>query len=456
MIDIFDPVYIVTIAFFVIGLERMGKPGTAVSGVIWAGIAMALSVAVTFLTPGLSNMPLILIGVALGSSGGYFAARRVAMVNMPQMVAIYNGMGAGAAAAVAAIELLQFSKSTFILSIAVVGTIIGSLAISGSIVAFLKLQGWMRQTPFVFPLQQPFNFSILSLSALFGFLYLVFPSTPLIGDVALLLLVVLSVVYGILFAIPIGGADMPVVIALLNALTGLAVAFDGYALVNYAMLVAGILVGAAGTILTFAMAKAMNRSLRNVLFGAFGTPEKSLADLKGSLKPIEIEDAAIMLSYANKVVIIPGFGMAAAQAQFACKDLLDVLSKNGIEVKFAIHPVAGRMPGHMNVLLAEAGVPYELMLDAEIANRELENTDVAVVIGANDVVNPAARTEGSPLYGMPIVDADRAKNVIVMKRGRGKGFAGVENELFYLQNTKMLYGDARDSLSKLVGAIKKI
>lgn len=456
MINFQDPIYLITVLFFVIGLERMGKPSTAASGILWAGVAMALSVAVTFFIPGISNIPLILIGVALGSSAGWYAAQKVQMVSMPQMVAIYNGMGAGAAAFIAAIDLLKFSGTTLSLTLALSGGIIGSVSIAGSMVAFLKLQGWIGQKPFVFRMQQPVNIAILAVSVIFGVIYILYGTGSVSMLVVLSILFVFSAAYGVLMALPIGGADMPVVIALLNALTGIAVALEGYSLSNYAMVVAGILVGASGSILTLAMAKAMNRSLSAVLFGAFGQDQGDNGDIKGTLKPVEPEDAAILLAYANKVTVVPGFGMASAQAQFLVKDLLDILSSRGVNVTFSIHPVAGRMPGHMNVLLAEAGIPYELLLDVDIANIEMDSTDVALVIGANDVVNPVARTPGSALYGMPIIDADKAKKVIVLKRGKGKGFAGIENGLFYLPNTDMLYGDAKESLSKLIEVIKRM
>lgn len=454
MSDFIDPVYLVTVAVFVIGLERMGRPKTALSGIIWAGLAMMISIAVTFFTPGISNLPLILIGVALGSSAGWYAARRVKMVDMPQMVAIYNGMGAGAAAAIAAIELLRLSESTTGLAIALSGAMIGSVSIAGSVIAFLKLQGWMRQRPLVFPLQQPLNISVLAVSVISGIIYVLAPHSSL-AIVLVGLFFALTLLYGFMMALPIGGADMPVIIALFNALTGIAVALDGFSIGNFAMVVAGILVGASGTFLTAAMARAMNRSLRNVLFGAFGA-ETSTVSAQGSMKEIGAEDAAIMLNYSEKVAIIPGFGMAAAQAQFAVKDLMMMLRSRGVNVFFAIHPVAGRMPGHMNVLLAEAGVPYELMLDDEASNREMESTDVALIIGANDVVNPAARTGGTALSGMPIIDADRARNAIVMKRGKGRGFSGIQNELFFRERTKMLYGDAKESVEKLVQEIKRV
>lgn len=456
MIDFYDPIYLITIAFFVIGLQRMGKPRTAASGIVWAGAAMAASIVATFFIPGLSNMPLILVGVAVGSSLGWYAARKVAIINMPQMVAVYNGMGAGAAALIAAIDLLRIDSDISNHILAMSGALIGSVSISGSMMAFMKLQGWVSQKPVVFRLQQPANIAVLVLSALSGAFFITGYAANTSTILWLGLFYALAVLYGILMALPIGGADMPVVIALLNALTGIAVALDGYSIGNYAMVVAGILVGASGSILTAAMAKAMNRSLGNVLFGAFGVETREERDMKGSLKPIEAMDVAVMLAYSESVSIIPGFGMAAAQAQFSLKDLIDILTERNVSVTCAIHPVAGRMPGHMNVLLAEAGVPYELMLDLDQANRELENADVALVIGANDVVNPAAKVKGSSLYGMPILEADRARNVIVMKRGTGKGFAGIENDLFYEQNTRMLYGDAKESLTKLVEEIKKI
>lgn len=456
MIELYQPVYLVTIAFFIIGLQRMGKPRTAASGIVWAGIAMAVSIAVTFLVPGLTNMPLILIGIAVGSSMGWYAARKVAIMNMPQMVAIYNGMGAGAAAFIAAIELLRYSGTELSLSIAIAGALIGAVSISGSMIAFLKLQGWIESKPVVFRLQQPLNIAVLVLSVVFGVIYVGGFVPAVSSQYWIILFYLFAVMYGLMMALPIGGADMPVVIALLNALTGIAVGLDGYSIQNYAMVVAGILVGASGSILTAAMARAMNRSLRNVLFGAFGVEARNGNGPEGTMKPIELEDAAITLAYADKVTIIPGFGMAAAQAQFGVKDLIGILADRGVSTVCAIHPVAGRMPGHMNVLLAEAGVPYDLMLDLDQANRELESTDVALVIGANDVVNPAAKIEGSSLYGMPIVEAERAKTVIVLKRGKGRGFSGIENDLFYGENTRMLYGDAKESLNRLVQAIKEI
>lgn len=453
MADIYDPVYVAVVAVFVLGLFRMGNPRTAKSGILWAGLAMLAAILVTFTIPSISNIPLILIGIAVGGAIGWVAAVRVAMVNMPQMIAIYNGMGAGAASAIATIELVGFGASQLNLYVAFVGAAIGNVSIAGSIIAFLKLQGWMKQRPFTFGGQQILNIALFAAAIICGVIYLTDLKSPYSG--LLILFTVFSLGYGFLMALPIGGADMPVIIALFNAMTGIAVAFDGFSISNYAMVVAGIFVGAAGSILTIAMARAMNRSLPNVLFGKFVTPEGTSGS-SGEMKSIEPEDAAILLDYAERIIIVPGYGMAAAQAQFKVKELLDLLLKRGIKVSFAIHPVAGRMPGHMNVLLAEAGVPYELQLDLEEVNKDFANTDVSLVVGANDVVNPAAREKGSPLYGMPIVDVDSSRNIIVLKRGGGKGYSGIVNDLFTGEKTRMLYGDATESMNRLIQELKKI
>ena len=454
--DVVNAVYVVAVLVFILGLKAMSSPETARRGIMFAGIAMLIAVAVTFLSPGLSNFALIALGIFIGGGLGYYWARVVKMTAMPQMVAVFNGMGGGAAAAIAAVELLgSLSGATAALSVA--GAVIGSISIAGSVIAFLKLQGWMRSQPIVLPARQPVNFAVLIVGAGFGV-----GSLVLGHPLYLLPFFVLLLVYGILLTLPIGGADMPVVISLFNALTGIAVALDGFALVNgplgdagYAMVIAGTLVGAAGSLLTILMARAMNRSISNVLFGAFGQTQDSGGPIQGTMKPIEPEDAAVMMEYAGQVVIAPGYGMAVAQAQQKVKELADLLEAKGVTVKFAIHPVAGRMPGHMNVLLAEAGINYDKLFDRDEINPELANTDVVLVIGANDVVNPAARRAGSPLQGMPILDVDRAKNVLVIKRGQGRGFAGIENDLFYGDNTRMLYGDAQAVVGKLVQALKK-
>ncbi len=450
-------VYFITAFLFILGLKQMSHPSTAKRGIVWAGYAMVAAVIVTFAWPGLSNFFLIILGILIGGGIAWVVAKKVAMTDMPQMVAVYNGMGGGAAGAIAAVELLrhaagQGEMTTGLLVLALVGGLIGAVSFSGSMVAFAKLQGLVNSRAVTFPFQQPINMGVLALSVIFALIFLFGVQTSSV----VIWFFLLALLFGVLMTIPIGGGDMPVVISLYNAFTGLAVGFEGFAIGNPAMIVAGTVVGAAGTLLTILMAKAMNRSLANVLFGAFGATEEEGGEIKGSLKPMDPEDAASMMAFANKVIIVPGYGMAVAQAQQKVKELMEELEKRGVEVKFAVHPVAGRMPGHMNVLLAEAGIPYEKLYDLEEINPEFENTDVALVIGANDVVNPAARREGSPLYGMPILDVDKAKQVFVLKRGRGKGFAGIENELFYADNTNMVYGDAADSLNKMVQALKNL
>ncbi len=453
-----EPVYIATIFFFIIGMQRMSHPKTARSGIVWAGAAMLIATLVTFFTPDLTNLALIAIAIVIGGGFGYIAAKRVAMTDMPQMIALYNGMGGGAAAGISAVALLSTTTAATG-SLAVVGGLIGAVSFSGSLIAFTKLQGWMRPRPITFKGQQPVNMAVFALAVISGVLVLTHPSwIPLSVALYLPLFFVLSLGFGLLMTLPIGGADMPVVISMYNAFTGLAVALDGFSFLtpNYAMVIAGIIVGAAGTLLTLQMAKAMNRSLSNVFFGAFGATEEKEAQISGSMKPVDADDVAVMLAYADKVIIAPGYGMAVAQAQQKVKELADLLESRNVTVKFAIHPVAGRMPGHMNVLLAEAGVAYEFLFDRDEVNPEFASTDVVLVIGANDVVNPAAHRQGSPLFGMPILDVEQAKNVIVLKRGSGKGFAGIENDLFYRDNTRMLYGDAQESVGKLVQALKKL
>jgi len=457
-----DGVYVLAVIFFILGLRAMSSPETARRGIVQAGAAMLVAVAVTFLTlttlhAGLTNFGLIAIGVVVGGGLGWYWARVVQMTAMPQMVAVFNGMGGGAAGAIAAVELLTNLGNPTTAGLSLAGAVIGSVSIAGSVIAFLKLQGWMRSKPIVFPGQQPVNLAVLAIGVGFGAFAALRVETLWLLPFFLLLLG-----FGVLMALPIGGADMPVVISLFNALTGIAVALDGFALVNgplgdagYAMVIAGTLVGAAGSLLTILMARAMNRSVGNVLFGAFGATEEAGVAVEGQMKPIEADDVAVMMAYANEVIVAPGYGMAVAQAQQKVKELADLLEAKGVTVKFAIHPVAGRMPGHMNVLLAEAGIPYDRLFDRDEIDDEFPNADVVLVIGANDVVNPAARRAGSALQGMPILDVDRAKNVIVIKRGQGKGFAGIENELFYRDNCRMLYGDAQAEVGKLVAALKK-
>jgi NAD(P) transhydrogenase subunit beta len=450
--NIIQAAYFLTVLLFILGLKRMSSPRTARSGIKWAGVAMGLAVVSTMLWPQLHNLGLMLTAIFIGAAVAWLSGRKVAMTDMPQMVAIYNGMGGGAAAAIAAVELLKGEMQvTGMIALSVFGGLIGAIAFSGSMIAFAKLQGLISGRPITFPAQQPLNLVVLVVAMMFG-------ATLLGGDsvtVLILLFFTAALAFGILMTLPIGGADMPVVISLFNALTGMAVGFEGFALGNAAMIVAGTVVGAAGTLLTQLMAKAMNRPISNVLFGGFGKGVAQESEVSGSLRPIECEDAAIMMGYAEKAIIVTGYGMAVAQAQHKIREMMDLLEEKGVEVKFAIHPVAGRMPGHMNVLLAEAGVPYEKLFDLEEINAEFASTDVALVIGANDVVNPVARTDpGSPIYGMPILNVDQAKNVLVIKRGQGTGFAGIENQLFYKDNTRMLYGDAQAVVTDLIQDLK--
>jgi NAD(P) transhydrogenase subunit beta len=445
--------YFVTAALFILGLKRMSSPVTARSGILWAGAGMLVATVVSFLYPGMTNYELILAAIVVGGGLAWWSGKRVAVTDMPQMIALYNGMGGGAAAAIAAVELYRGgTDSDAISSLAVVGGIIGSVSFSGSAIAFGKLQGLITRSV-RFSGQQVFNLLLLAAALLVGAVIAFhFSAAPMFVTI----LFALALLLGLTMTLPIGGADMPVVISLYNALTGLAVAFEGFVLNNAAMIIAGTVVGSAGTLLTQLMARAMNRSLGNVLFSGFGdTGGAATGEVTGSLKPIEAADVGVMMAFAQKVIIVPGYGMAVAQAQHKIWELCQLLLDRGVTVKFAIHPVAGRMPGHMNVLLAEAGVPYDLIADLDEINSEFETADVALIIGANDVVNPVARTDkSSPIYGMPILNADKAKNVIVIKRGKGSGFSGIENALFYLDNTRMLYGDAQKAGAELIQGIK--
>ena len=448
--------YFAAAVLFILGLKRMSSPVTARGGIVWAGAGMLVATLATFFLPGLHNFFWMILAIGIGGGAAWYTGKQVAMTDMPQMIAIYNGMGGGAAASIAAVELMkgEFHSSTFQV-LAVIGALIGSVAFSGSMVAFAKLQGLMKKS-FVFPNQQIINLGVFATALIFGFM-LMNADTP--GGFSIFLFFALALAFGVLMTLPIGGADMPVVISLYNALTGLAVAFEGFVLNNAAMIIAGTVVGSAGTLLTQLMAKAMNRSLGNVLFSGFGaTPVAAGGDgVQGEMKEIQASDVAAMMAYASKVIIVPGYGMAVAQAQHKVWEFAKLLEERDVDVKFAIHPVAGRMPGHMNVLLAEAGVPYDRIFDLEEINAEFPQADIALVIGANDVVNPVARTDpASPIYGMPILDADKAENVIVVKRGRGAGFSGIENALFFLDNTRMLYGDGQEIASKLVSEIKQL
>ena len=452
---------------FILGIKLLASPKTARIGNQVAAIGMIigfLSLAKTDHSlvwgQGWSfNYTLIAIGIVVGLVIGAIGAYSVKMTSMPQMVALFNGLGGGAAALVATLEFLHGNDITaFIAGSMLFATLIGSLSFSGSIIAYLKLEGKFEK-PMTFPGQNLLNgLILLVILALCG--WLTFNVSGGNTTTAFIVLFVLALFFGVAMVMPIGGADMPVVISLLNSFTGLAVAADGFAIHNNAMIVAGTLVGSSGTLLTLLMCNAMNRPVSNVLFGAFGSGAAGAGGAAGDLagktvKPIQADEVAVLLAYAQQVVIVPGYGMAVAQAQHQVRELSDELGKRGVEVRFAIHPVAGRMPGHMNVLLAEANVPYDQLCEMEAINPTMDRVDVCLVIGANDVVNPAAREDkSSPIYGMPIIDADHAKTVIVMKRSMAAGFAGIENLLFYKDNTRMLFGDAKASLNALVAQVK--
>jgi NAD(P) transhydrogenase subunit beta len=448
--------YLVAAALFILGLKRMSSPVTAVSGVRWAGVGMLLATIVTLAFMGASslNLVLVIIAIAAGGTLALVSGKRVAMTDMPQMIALYNGMGGGAAAAIAAVELYGGTEHNVVhLSIAAIGGFIGAVSFSGSLIAFAKLQGLITKSV-RFGGQKFLNLAILLVTLGLGFMEIsgagAESSSTLVS-----LFFAFALLLGVSMTLPIGGADMPVVISLYNALTGLAVAFEGFVLDNAAMIIAGTVVGAAGTLLTQLMAKAMNRSLGNVLFSNFGESSAGGGSITGTQKAIEASDAGVMMAYSQKIIVVPGYGMAVAQAQHKVWELAQLLIDRGVKVRFAIHPVAGRMPGHMNVLLAEAGVPYDLISDLEEINAEFETADVALIIGANDVVNPDARSnKSSPIYGMPILNADKAKNVIVIKRGQGQGFSGIDNALFVLDQTRMLYGDAQAAVNQLIQAVK--
>ncbi|MBC8718963.1 NAD(P)(+) transhydrogenase (Re/Si-specific) subunit beta [Ochrobactrum sp. Marseille-Q0166] len=454
-------------ALFIFGLKRMSSPVTALSGIVVAGVGMIVAVAASFLAvfdvtetvrPYLGvNIILALAALALGGGWAWLRGKKVEMTAIPQMVALYNGMGGGAAAAVAAVELsARGASNPVILAVTAAGALIGSISLTGSVIAWAKLDGKIRK-PFRFRGQRLVNGALFTLTLLLGIALVIFfdsPTLPLLAGLFFLG----ALAFGIMMTLPIGGADMPVVISLYNAFTGLAVGLEGYALQNPALMIAGMVVGSAGTLLTVLMAKAMNRSLTNVLFSNFGDAVVAGGDAThGEMKSADASDAAIAMRYASSVVIIPGYGLAVAQAQQKLYEFVKLLQAAGVDVKFAIHPVAGRMPGHMNVLLAEAGVPYDIIYDMEDINADFTNTDVALVIGANDVVNPAARTDkSSPIYGMPILNADQAHQVYVVKRGQGKGYSGVENLLFFQENCNMVYGDAQAVLTQMVQAVKDL
>jgi NAD(P) transhydrogenase subunit beta len=454
---------LVTAFLLIYGLRRMSSPATASSGIVLAGIGMLIVTLASFLyvfgvrgeaRPHLPvNVLLAGIALFLGTGWAWWRGGRVPLTAMPQMVALYNGMGGAAAAAIAAIELLVHPDvSNVRLVIAIAGGFIGSFSFSGSLIAWAKLEGRLRKPwrPRFLPIGNGLVLLVAVASA--TAMPALLPNSQL-----LTLFFVFSLAFGALITLPIGGADMPVVISLCNACTGMAVGFEGFVLNHPALMIAGTVVGAAGSLLTLLMARAMNRSLGNILFSNFGETGREEAQVTGQLKPISAEDAATTMCYARKVILVPGYGLAAAHAQQKLYELAKRLQEEGADVKFAIHPVAGRMPGHMDVLLAEAGVPYEMIVGLDEINGEFPTTDVALVVGANDIVNPAARTDkGSPIYGMPILDVDKAQQVYVIKRGQGKGYAGIENALFTADNCRMVYGDAQEVLGQMLQSIKAL
>ncbi len=489
--------YFLTAILFILGLKKMSSPTTAAGGIRWAGYGMVLATVVTLFSAhltghenALTNYILIILALVLGGGLSWYSGKKVKTTDLPQMIALYNGMGGGAAAAIAAVELLKFGKikdalepakeamgemaktdigrqlieqsqeavhsviSNEHVTLGLLGAFIGTIAFSGSIIAWAKLDGRMKKS-FEIPKQNLFNLGLFIATVLFGVL-----AFYTLSPIALFFFFGLALVFGVTVTTPIGGADMPVIISLFNALTGLAVAFEGFVLGNAAMIIAGTVVGSAGSLLTQLMAKAMNRSLANVLFSGFGTEGGEGAhtnETGGEMKAIDAEDVGVMMAYAEQVIIVPGYGMAVAQAQHKVWELSKLLIDRGVDVKFAIHPVAGRMPGHMNVLLAEAGVPYDVIYDMEDINAEFSKSQVALVIGANDVVNPSAKNDPtSDIYGMPILDVEDSDNVVVIKRGRGVGFSGIENPLFFGDKTKMLFGDGQAMAGELIQAVKQL
>ncbi|MBO0839311.1 MAG: NAD(P)(+) transhydrogenase (Re/Si-specific) subunit beta [Sciscionella sp.] len=454
-------VYLLAASCFVLGLHMMNSPATARRGNLLSAAAMALAILFTLVALivhnvlGVTGWLVLILGAATGSAAGLYAARSVAMTAMPQLVSLFNAVGGGAAVLLAINDLSGgVEVSTLAAVTGALDILIGAVTFSGSLVAGGKLQGWVPGKPLVFPGSRIVS-SALVLGMLGGAVWLII-SPASVG--AIVLLALTSLAFGVAMVLPIGGADMPVVISLLNAFTGTAVAMAGFVLGNTALIIAGALVGASGGILTKLMADAMNRSLANIIVGGFGTGDEQAA-IAGSSAPVRqvsVDDAAIQLGYANKVIIVPGYGLAAAQAQHEASQLADYLQGNGIDVSFAIHPVAGRMPGHMNVLLAEANVPYTQLKEMDEINPEFNQADVALVVGANDVTNPAARRPGNPVSGMPILNVDQAKSVIVIKRSLGHGYAGIDNELYTDPKTAMFFSDAKKGISSLIAAIKTL
>ena len=449
--------YFVAAFLFIFGIKRMASPATARNGNQLAAVAMLLAIVATAVDKSIVSYWSIIIGTLVGAGIGIYYGRTVKMTAMPQMVALFNGMGGATAALVSIAEYVKVGslEGAGVTLSMMLGTAIGAVSWSGSVVAFGKLQELLPERPMRFPLQMQLNALLLVATLALGVMVTVGQG----GTTTVLVLSGLALLLGVLAVLPIGGADMPVVVSLLNSCTGVAAALTGFVVHNQLLVVAGALVGASGTLLTFMMARAMNRPVSNVLFGGFGAVATNGAGGASAIarlvKETSADDVGVALAYARNVVVVPGYGLAVAQAQQVVKELAEELDRKGVEVKFAIHPVAGRMPGHMNVVLADANVPYEQLCEMESINGEFTSTDVVLVIGANDVVNPAARSDPqSPIYGMPILNVDHARNVVVLKRSMNPGFAGIDNELFYRDNTRMLFGDAKSSLAKLVQAVK--
>jgi NAD(P) transhydrogenase subunit beta len=453
-----NTLYIAASVLFIYGLKMLGRADTARRGNLVSALGMLIAVVATLLVGGL-NFTWIIVGVTTGAVIGGIAAYRVQMTAMPEMVALFNGSGGLASLLVGWAEYHDGVLTPPFTAVAIfMAVLIGGVAFTGSVVAFGKLSERLPGRPILFKNQHLYNAGLASLALMLGVLFATTPDS-LFGYLVFLLAVVVSLVLGVSLTVPIGGADMPIVISLLNSYSGMAASAAGFILGNNVLIVAGSLVGASGIILTNIMCKAMNRSLANVLFGGFGVTSSSASSAggpQGEAKPITAEDAYYLLEAANSLLVVPGYGMAVAQAQHIVKELADLLQANGADVRYAIHPVAGRMPGHMNVLLAEANVPYEQMVEPDDVNPTMDTVDIVIVIGANDVVNPAAREDkGSPLYGMPIINVDQARTVFVLKRSMASGFSGVENPLFFKENTRMLFGDAKASLSQLVAEFKE-
>ena len=453
--------YLIAAVCFIVGLKLLSSPATARRGNQIAALGMTIAVIATLFMPGMNNIVLILVGLAIGAVAAVYPARSVKMTAMPQMVAIFNGMGGATAALVSLVEFQHKADigRGEIVSI-VLGVIIGSISFAGSMIAFGKLQELISGRAISYPNQQQVN-AVIGIGVIALAVIVIALGQVSISYILIVSLFATALVLGVLIVLPIGGADMPVVIAVLNSMTGVAAALTGFVLNNQALIIAGILVGASGAFLTLLMARAMNRSVSNVLFGAWGAAAVAGDGSAGAapelpMREVTPDDAAVPLAYADKVIIVPGYGLAVAQAQHAVRELAETLQDRGVQVRYAIHPVAGRMPGHMNVLLAEANVPYDDLYEMDQINEDFGNTDVAIVVGANDVTNPAARDDpSSPIFGMPILNVDQAKTVYVLKRGRGAGFAGIENMLFHDPKTSMLFGDAKDSLSKLNAAVRE-